>query len=124
MKQLKKQHEITERCRKHLGCWIDTENRAISGGHVNFDTSIVVDKCHDRAVKRGNSVFAVQFWTECFTAPDAEKTYHKYGQATNCQDGVGRDWANDVYKIIPCKPGYSFFVTFSNIILRTRNNND
>ena len=76
---------------------------------MSFQTSTVVDKCHDRAVEHGNSVFAVQYMTQCFTAPDAEITYPMYGQSKKCQDGVGRDWANDVYKIVPCKPGNSFF---------------
>ena len=117
MKQLNKEDKITERCRKHLGCWKDSYNRAIIGGHTDFPTSTVVDSCHDLAKARGNSVFAVQHWTECYTAPDAESTYNKQGPATNCRDGVGEAWANYVYKIVSCKPGYSFFVIFSNIII-------
>ena len=99
----------TERCWKHLGCWKDKSDRAISGEIVNFHTSRVVYKCHDRAAERGNSVFAVQYKTECFTAPDAhaESTYQMYGKATNCQGGVGGGWANDVYKIVSCEPGNS-----------------
>ena len=99
---------ITERCREHLGCWRDTKNRAItdsiSGGYIPFDTR-PVENCQDRATAHGYSVFAVQASKACFTAPDAESTYKKYGPATNCKDGVGGPWANDVYKIVTCGPG-------------------
>ena len=88
-----------------MGCWTDKPNRAISGEHTNFYTSTVVDDCHDLVKARGNSVFAVQAKNQCFTAPDAESTYKKYGPATNCQDGVGGVWANDVYEIVTCEPG-------------------
>merc|ERR1712168_961645 len=48
---------------------------------------------------RGFTVFAVQWDWECYTAADAEKTYTKYGTASNCKNGTGGIWANDVYKI-------------------------
>ena len=50
------------------------------------------------AADRGWSVFAVQYNSECFTAPDAEHTYRKYGGANNCAHGRGGGWANSVYK--------------------------
>ena len=71
---------------------------------MNFQTDPIT-KCHDLAMKNGNSVFAVQYKTQCFTARDAEYTYMKHGQSTNCQHGVGGSWANDVYKIVPCERG-------------------
>ena len=87
-----------------MGCWTDERNRAISGGMVDFQTDPIT-KCHELAMENGNFVFAVQYKTQCFTAPDAESTYKKYGSATNCQAGVGGVWANDVYKIVTCEPG-------------------
>ena len=89
-----------------MGCWKDTKIRAISGDTVEFRIDPIT-QCYDLAMKNENWVFAVQYKTQCFTAPDAESTYQKYGPATNCQDGVGGGWANDVYKIVPCEPGKS-----------------
>ena len=106
---------ITERyrCREYLGCWKDTADRAISGGFEHFGTR-TVENCHDLAATRGNSVFAVQATVHCFTAADAEATYQKYGQSTDCYNGVGGPWANDVYKIASCKSGnfiFSFIIS-------------
>ncbi|KAL5248306.1 hypothetical protein ACHWQZ_G017479 [Mnemiopsis leidyi] len=93
-----------EKCREYLGCWKDTADRAVANHISNYDTATIVDNCHDIAATSGNSVFAVQATVQCFTATDAEATYQKYGQSTNCQNGVGGSWANDVYKIVSCKP--------------------
>ena len=64
-----------------------------------------IEECYDHAAERGYSVFAVQYKIECFTAVDAERTYRKYGAASNCKNGVGGDWALDVYKIVSCLTG-------------------
>ena len=92
--------------RQSLGCWRDTGNRAIAGG-IRFN-SLNVDDCMKYAADRGWSVFAVQYNSECFTAPDAEHTYRKYGGANNCAHGRGGGWANSVYKV-SCKPGLCSF---------------
>jgi hypothetical protein len=95
----------SEQCRAHLGCWSDKENdRAIKGGLESYNTD-PIEKCHKLAVQKGYTVFAVQYNIQCFTAADAESTYKKYGDATNCKNGVGGSYAQDVYKIKSCKPG-------------------
>ena len=49
-------------------------------------------------ISPGWSVFAVQYNQECYSGPDAAKTYEKYGRATNCNAaGTGGGWANNVY---------------------------
>ena len=88
-----------------MGCWKDTGDRAVANHISNYDTTTVVDNCHDIAATSGNSVFAVQATVQCFTAADAEATYQKYGQSSDCHNGVGGSWANDVYKIVSCPPG-------------------
>ena len=35
----------------------------------------------------------------CAASSTALETYNKYGAASNCADGKGGGWANDVYKI-------------------------
>ena len=91
---------------------------------MSFHASTIVDNCHDLAAERGNSVFAVQAKTQCFTAADAERTFHKYGRSTNCRDGSGGVWANDVYKIVPCRPGNvkDLSKLYTQILIRLGNN--
>ena len=99
------------KCWQHLGCWTDTWNRAIEGGMESF-TDDPINKCHDRAAGKGNTVFAIQATTQCFTAANAGETYTTHGRANNCQDGVGGSWALDVYRITTCSPGTIYI--FSN----------
>ena len=47
-------------------------------------------------------MFAVQYWTECFTAVDAEETYKKLGESDLCVDGMGGPLALSVYRTNPC----------------------
>jgi len=83
----------------HVGCYKDHSNRAISGGFVRYDTSVVLRKCLEKAKQNGNEYFAVQYNVECFTSPDAGDTYDKYGRTTGCKLGRGGSWMMDVYRI-------------------------
>ena len=99
-----------------MGCWGDSSwDRAINGGHTYY-TYDVIDRCHDQATENGNTVFGVEYYIECYTAAVAELTYKKHGPKTNCKDGVGGDWALDVYKIVSCPPGITIccMKVFSN----------
>ena len=90
-----------------LGCWKDTSNRAITT--LEGKSSILdgpyrsrvnpIQKCFEVAKSLGYKVFAVQNGGWCAGSANAEDTYKKYGPATNCRDGEGGLWANDVYKI-------------------------
>jgi len=81
-----------------VGCFADDEGeRAISGGHVTYARGLVIDECHKKAIKAGNSYFAVQNRVDCFTSSDAGSTYNKYGRSTGCRNGVGAFLEMTVY---------------------------
>jgi len=82
-----------------IGCFADKKARAISGGYVTFARDLVIQKCHEKAKRAGNSIFAVQNGVECFTSPTAGKSYGKYGRSTGCMDGRGGHWRMSVYRI-------------------------
>ena len=48
-------------------------------------------------------VFAIQFYGECWSGSDAEKTYAEYGSSQNCWKGVGGTRTNFVYEFIDNK---------------------
>lgn len=58
-----------------------------------------IQRCADAVKKLGYIVFGVQYGGQCWSSPNAEETYNKYGLATNCANGLGGSWANDVYKL-------------------------
>jgi len=82
-----------------MGCFVDRSKRAISGGYVNFSPDAVIQKCHEKANKAGNSYFAIQNGVECFTSPEAGETYNKYGSSSGCSHGRGGHWRMTVYRI-------------------------
>jgi predicted nucleic acid-binding Zn-ribbon protein len=91
-----------------LGCWADTGDRAIPtaegtdpllDGAEYWNRRDPVNKCFEVAKKRGADVFAVQHGGWCATSDTASATYKKYGVSTNCANGTGGVWANDVYEI-------------------------
>ena len=43
-------------------------------------------------------VFAVQNGGACFSGPEAEKSYRRYGKSDACKAGKGGPFANSVYK--------------------------
>ena len=90
-----------------VGCWKDTGSRAIAtleGKDNRLDGSYglrinPIQKCHEVAKSRGFKYFAIQHGGWCASSAGAEQTYKKYGTASNCQNGEGGGWANDVYAI-------------------------
>ena len=83
---------------KHLGCWKDALNRAI--GIIDLTGKPIKDLCQAYTAGKGWSFFAIQNTEECLTAPHAGETYKIYGASTDCYDGLGGGWANDVYQIV------------------------
>jgi len=81
-----------------IGCFIDKENRAISGEPFHFATQ-VIQKCYEKATQMSNTLFAVQT-IYCYTSPNANQTYYKYGVASGCKSGLGGYFMNSVYWII------------------------
>ena len=84
-----------------IGCWTDKPDRAIAGGIRLFSHNPVED-CHNYAKKHGFTVFAVQYSIECFTARNAADTFKKYGESSECRNGRGGAWAQNVY-MVACK---------------------
>ena len=91
-----------------LGCWKDTGNRAVPTLEGKDPSRLVgsyhgrknaIQLCYQAAKARRFSVFAVQHNGWCAGAPGGD-VYKKYGKATNCANGRGGGWANDVYQIL------------------------
>ena len=55
------------------------------------------------AKDKGFPAFAIQDGGECFGSATALDTYNIYGASTNCHDGEGGSFANDVYRIVESK---------------------
>jgi len=90
----------------HLGCWRDTGNRAVpqlDGSDARLKGSYsrradAINKCYQVAKERKLVLFAVQDGGWCAGSSNLNG-YKKYGKATNCKNGKGGGWANDVYRI-------------------------
>ena len=44
-------------------------------------------------------IFGVQNQNECWSSKLGPDTYDTYGTSTNCKNGRGGTWTNDIYKI-------------------------
>ncbi|XP_031549649.1 kielin/chordin-like protein [Actinia tenebrosa] len=97
-----------------IGCFRDRPSRALRNMYANFrssirwrsypDTSYMVKACAESAYQHAYpGMFAVQYYGECWSDGSAEERYNMYGVSTNCEHGVGKDWANMVYryKVVP-----------------------
>jgi len=84
-----------------LGCWNDSEDRAISGGYVGYPGTDAYNpsRCYDLAKSRGHNLFAVQAGFACFTGIEMRDNYKKYGPAQGDCGISGGPWINHVYKI-------------------------
>ena len=89
-----------------LGCFKDGTPRALPLLLKNFRVNIdwtdmtkTVRACAEIAKERGHLVFGIQYYGECWSGPDTEDTYNKYGPSGNCWNGVGKEGTNYVYKI-------------------------
>ena len=80
-----------------VGCFIDKQPYAISGGYKRYSDPI--NTCYSKAKAAGNEYFSIQDSTSCFTSSDAGKTYCKYGAGTGCVNGRGGPWRNDIYRL-------------------------
>lgn len=64
------------------------------------DMTLVIQLCAEEAFKQGyTAMFGVQFYGECYSSKNAQNNYDKHGKSNNCVSGVGKDWANFVYRI-------------------------
>ena len=91
---------------KHVGCWKVTTRHAIptlEGKDVrlqgNYRTrEYAIDLCYKAAKARGYHIFALQNGGWCAGMKGSTR-YQKYGKSSNCKNGRGGYWANDVYQI-------------------------
>ena len=54
-------------------------------------------ECYLKVKAKGWPAFGTQHKIECWSSADADKTYDKYGATDICENGMGTNWANDVY---------------------------
>jgi len=91
-----------------LGCFADNYgSRALPTMYAYMRSQIdwykpnkTVHECGMIARDQGYKYYGVQFYGECYSAPDsdAETDYNKYGDASNCWEGLGGDLSNFVYR--------------------------
>lgn len=98
-----------------LGCFADNLPRALSQLYFNARENNVLDwnawpnmdhvinACASHAVAEGFQVFGVQHYGECWGEPGdvRSSTYDTYGSSDKCVQGVGGEWTNYVYRILP-----------------------
>lgn len=60
--------------------------------------SSVVERCAKAAMDKGYQYFGVQFYGECWSGPNGDKTFDIDGESDNCSSDVGKDFALMVYK--------------------------
>lgn len=63
--------------------------------------SYVIQLCAEESFRQGyTAIFGMQYYGECWSGKDAEKSYDKHGKSGNCINGVGKGSANYVYRIM------------------------
>ncbi|XP_028401263.1 A disintegrin and metalloproteinase with thrombospondin motifs 18-like [Dendronephthya gigantea] len=90
-----------------MGCYEDSYyERAMPVLYKNFRDQInwylmerTVNQCARVAYHSGYEYFGVQFYGECWSGVTANETYDKYGESDSCWKGVGKHFANFVYKL-------------------------
>ena len=92
---------------KHIGCWGDTGNRAITpldGSDPSLTDNYqartdAINKCYNVAKAKGLKYFGVQDGGWCAGTNDLQGA-KRYGPSKACRaGGKGGGWANDVYEI-------------------------
>ncbi|XP_032241422.2 kielin/chordin-like protein [Nematostella vectensis] len=97
-----------------LGCYRDIEKSRAMGIEPYFnarekiiwktwpDLSYIVKICMEEALARNITIFGIQNYGECWGSADsAPDSYSKYGASGECINGVGQDFTNQVYSIVP-----------------------
>ncbi|CAH1247090.1 Hypp7822 [Branchiostoma lanceolatum] len=112
-----KQEAGCEERYQSLGCWKDTNKRAIPtlegkdprlDGHYSTRAD-ALDKCYAVARSLGMEVFALQNGGWCAGSSDEKVDFRKYGPSTRCySNGEGGPWSSHVYEM---KGSFVFFST-------------
>ena len=114
---------------KPVGCFKDdtSEPRPLPVLVKNFRRPPQVDwnnlnntikACAERVQKAGYLYFGLQFYGECWSGPRAYLTYDEDGKSNRCEYGVGKGFANFVYRLVfegnvKCKTKGSFSMSRS-----------
>lgn len=106
-------HSIVGPDGKHfvaLGCYRDSSHfRALPELVANLRKKInwrkmdkTVEECAHEVVLKNSTykVFGIQFYGECWSGDEGDKTYSEYGTSPNCWKGVGGSTANFVYAFV------------------------
>ena len=92
----------TELIAEHVGCFQDSGDRTMLERLGVFrPPDDILATCLKLVVSRGYSYFGIQNGGACRTGAKAHLTYDDQGPASNCREGHGGPWANDVYRIVP-----------------------
>ena len=92
-----------------LGCYKDGKWRALPDMVANLRKKIdwrnmtkTVEECAEQVTHKNGTfkVFGLQYYGECWSGPDGEKTYSQYGASKHCWNGVGGGKVNFVYTFV------------------------
>ena len=84
-----------------LGCWNDTNSRALSGPPGQY--GYTVQTCKEFALSHGSSTFGVQNGGQCFIENPGDD-YKKHGKYTGPCAERGGVWVNHVYQVPQVPP--------------------
>ena len=105
-----------------LGCYRDGSWRAIPNMVANFRGNInwrhlekTVEECAEKVNQANGTyrVFSLQYFGECWSGAEAERTYAEYGSSKNCYKGVGGKKTNYVYTFVWGSGRFNFEITYS-----------
>lgn len=91
-----------------IGCFADSTKKprplpmmiANMRGNIDWhDLTKVVQACAEKAREKRYEYFSVQFYGECWSGPDAGKTFARDGESDKCYQGIGLESTNAVYRI-------------------------
>ncbi|KXJ27731.1 hypothetical protein AC249_AIPGENE16919 [Exaiptasia diaphana] len=80
-----------------LGCWKDRPWRRFE--LLGTWKEDVYRKCYEAVTARGWKGFGIQYGGECWSNKDIETLYNVRGKSTDCKDGRGGEWANNIYLV-------------------------
>ncbi|XP_020617984.1 pancreatic secretory granule membrane major glycoprotein GP2-like [Orbicella faveolata] len=72
--------------------------KSFRGGQIDWhNLNNTIEACAKVALKKNYLYFALQFYGECWSGPQAHLTYDRDGRSKRCTLGVGKQRANMVY---------------------------
>ncbi|XP_020620751.1 uncharacterized protein LOC110058441 isoform X2 [Orbicella faveolata] len=93
---------------EYLGCFKDRDPHSLPvmiadfRQEPGFDWSNLkktIQACAEKAMEQKMEYFALQFYGQCWSGPNAGETYARDGPSSRCYKGVGRERVNAVYRV-------------------------